>query len=208
MSTPLREAPILRHGPHLHGHRWGDPWRAAALLLLAVAVIGAAGTRARAPDTGDIQFTAAQAGTPLRGSFEDFTARVEFDPLHPQSGAVHVQVSVASVSAGSREADALLRSAGFFDAAQFPQASFDAAHFVAQTDGQYLARGSFVLKGHAMEMPVTFAVASDARGRWFNGSFSISRLQFGVGQGEWSDTSTLDDRVEIAFRVLEAPAAR
>ena len=176
----------------------------AAMLTFAMAVASVSGTRARAPDTGTLQFTAAQMGTPLKGSFADFSVQVDFDPHRPESGAVHVQVPVASVSAGSREADALLRSAGFFDAAQFPQARFDAAHFAAQADGRYLARGSFVLKGHTVDLPVSFAVTTDPRGRWFDGSFSISRLEFGVGQGEWSDTSTLDDKVEIAFHIVAA----
>ncbi len=183
-------------------------WRGVTLLGTAMAAIAAVGSQARAPELGSIGFTAAQMGTPLRGSFEEFTVQLDFDPVHPESGTVRVQVPLASVSAGSRETDALLRSGSFFDAANFSQASFAADHFAAQPGGRYLARGSFSLKGHTVIQPVAFSVASDPKGRWLDGSFSVSRLEFGVGQGEWGDTSTLDDGVEIVFHIRQELTAR
>lgn len=181
--------------------RRSDRWRGVILLGTATAIMAALGSQARAPEAGAITFTAAQMGSPLQGSFESFTVKVDFDPVHPEKGKVHAQVPVDSVSAGSREANDLLRSAGFFDAAHFPMARFDAEKFVAQPDGHYLAQGSFTLKGKAVTLPVSFSTVAGPQGRWFEGRFSVSRLAFDVGQGEWSDTSTLDDKVEIAFHV-------
>jgi polyisoprenoid-binding protein YceI len=177
-------------------------------VLLSLAVLAGVASQARTPDGSALRFTAAQMGTPLQGGFEDFTATVEFDPAQPQHGSVHARVMVASVSAGSREANDLLRSAGFFDAARYAQASFDADAFEARAPGHYRARGRFTLKGRTVDLPVLFTVTPGPQGRWFDGSFAISRLEFGVGQGEWSDTSTLDDKVEVSFHVLQAAAVR
>jgi polyisoprenoid-binding protein YceI len=183
-------------------------WRSVALLSATLVVIAAVGTQARVPEAGAIGFTAAQMGTPLHGSFEDFTVQLDFDPAHPENGSVRVDVALASVNAGSREANELLRSVGFFDALHFAQAGFEATHFASQADGSFLAQGSFVLKGHTVVVPIGFAVTTDPQGRWFDGSFSLSRLAFGVGQGEWSDTSTLDDKVDVAFHIRQPQAAR
>jgi polyisoprenoid-binding protein YceI len=177
-------------------------------LALSLAVLAGVASQARTPDGSAIRFTAAQMGTPLQGSFEDFAATVDFDPEHPQGGSVHARVSVTSVNAGSREADDLLRSAGFFDAAHNAQASFDADSFAAEPGGRYRARGRFTLKGHSVDLPVSFTASQGPQGRWFDGSFAVSRLEFAVGQGEWSDTSTLDDRVEVSFHLLQAPAGK
>jgi len=163
--------------------------------------MAALGSQARPPETAVIGFTAAQMGSPLQGGFESISVQVDFDPAHPEQGAVHVQVPVDSVSAGSREANDLLRSTGFFDAAHYPTARFDAEKFVTQADGRYLAQGSFTLKGTTVMLPVSFSTVAGPQGRWFEGHFSISRLAFGVGQGEWSDTGTLDDKVEITFHL-------
>jgi len=194
--------------PRSYWNRCAHPGRGAVLPALSVALLVAVATPARAPDSGTMAFIATQMGTPLQGSFEDFTVRLDFDPAHPERGSVHAQVPLASVSAGSREANELLRSAGFFDAAHFPQATFDAVHFAAPVDGLYRAQGSFALKGHTVTVPVQFTVNSDPQGLWLDGSFSISRLEFGVGQGEWSDTSTLDDAVRVVFHIPQPRAAR
>lgn len=199
----MRRAPagLGSSGAAAAAQQRSDRWRGVALLGAAGAILAALGSQARAPEAGVIGFTAAQMGSPLQGSFESFTVQVDFDPAHPEKGAVHVQVPVDSVSAGSREANDLLRSTGFFDVAHFPTARFDAEKFVAQADGHYLAQGSFTLKGRTVTQPIIFSVAAGPQGRWFEGHFSVSRLAFDVGQGEWSDTSTLDDKVEIAFHV-------
>ncbi len=139
----------------------------------------------------------------LQGTFNGFVANVKFDPASPDTGAVQVRVDVGSVSTGTASADELLRSEDFFDASKCPQATFEATDFHAQDTGDYLATGTFTLKGHAAPQTVAFTTTTDAQGQWFDGSFTISRLSFGVGQGEWSDTSTLDDAVQIQFHILQ-----
>lgn len=152
---------------------------------------------------GDIQFMTSQEGVSLQGSFKDFAANVKFDPMHPDTGAVRVSVDVRSVNTGTPAANELIKSADFFDVATYPQATFEASEFHAQDAGHYIAKGTFFLKGHSVTLPVTFATTAAPSGRWFDGSFTISRTSFKVGQGEWSDTSTLDDTVKIQFHVLQ-----
>ncbi len=160
-------------------------------------------TDAAAAGHASIGFVASQSGTELKGSFERFAANIQFDPAQPDKGNVQVRVETASVSTGTRSADEQLRGEDFFDATRFPQANFEAREFHAQDAGHYLAKGSFTLKGHTVPLPVTFAVTRDGQGLWFDGTFTISRLNFGVGQGEWSDTSTLDDAVQVRFHLFQ-----
>ncbi len=68
---------------------------------------------------------------------------------------------------------------------------------------QDVAKGTFTLKGKSAPQTVVFTTTSAPQGQWIDGSFTISRLAFGVGQGEWSDTSTLDDAVQIQFHILQ-----
>ena len=152
---------------------------------------------------GEIKFMASQEGVALQGTFNDFAANVKFDPARPDTGVVRVSVDVRSVNTGTPAANELIKSADFFDAATFPQATFEASEFHAQDTGHYIAKGTFTLKGHTMALPVTFATTTAAQGRWFDGSFTISRTLFKVGQGEWSDTSTLDDAVQIQFHIQQ-----
>lgn len=171
----------------------------AAMLSLGAISLSAFGASPGAA----IRFVASQSGVSLQGSFGEFGAAIKFDPAHPDTGSVQANVDVRSVDTGTASADELLRSEDFFDAAKHPQATFEATGFHAQDQGHYLAKGTFTLKGHSVSLPVTFTTTADPQGRWFDGSFTVSRLMFGVGLGEWSDTSTLDDAVQVQFHLLQ-----
>lgn len=171
----------------------------AAICMLSAVSINVDGATAG----GEIRFIASQEGTALQGSFDGFVANVRFDPAKPDAGAVKVSVDVRSVNTGTPAANELIKSADFFDVVTFPQATFEASEFHAQDAGHYLAKGTFTLKGYTVTLPVTFSMTTTPQGRWFDGSFSISRTLFKVGQGEWSDTSTLDDTVQIQFHILQ-----
>lgn len=171
----------------------------AAICMLTVVSANADG----ATSAGEIKFKASQEGVTLQGMFNDFAANVKFDPAQPEVGTVKVSVDVRSVSTGTPSANELIKSADFFDAAAFPQATFEATEFHAQDAGHYVAKGTFSLKGHSVTLPVTFVTTVGPLGRWFDGTFTISRTLFKVGQGEWSDTSTLDDPVQILFHIVQ-----
>ncbi len=174
------------------------------LLSVAIAVLGLFGLHAYGENPGGtIRFAASQSGVALTGEFSDFAANLKFDPAHPETGTVKVSVTVSSVSTGTTSADELLRSEDFFDAKKFPVATFEATEFRALDPEHYIARGTFTLKGKSVPQTVAFTTTRAPEGRWFDGSFAISRLSFDVGQGEWSDTSTLDDGVQIQFHLLK-----
>jgi len=171
----------------------------AVFVILSAVSLSAYG----ANSGGSIGFVASQSGVSLQGSFSDFVSSVNFDPAHPEVGSVKVGVDVRSVGTGTPSADELLRSEDFFDAKTHPQATFDASEFHALDKGHYVAKGTFTLKGHSASVPVTFTTTSDSKGRWFDGSFAITRMTYRVGLGEWSDTSTLDDAVQIKFHIYQ-----
>lgn len=174
------------------------------LLCAVIFMLGGVGMSVDGATPGAvIGFRASQEGVALEGTFNDFVANLKFDPAHPDAGAVRVSVDVRSVSTGTAAANELIKSPDFFDAATFPQATFEATEFHAQDAGHYVAKGTFTLKGHTITLPVTFATVTSPQGRWFDGSFTISRTSFKVGQGEWSDTSTLDDAVQVQFHIKQ-----
>jgi len=154
---------------------------------------------------GSVTFLAHQADVPLEGRFARFAGKVEFDPDHPQGASVHVAIDVQSADAGSADANALLLGHEFFDAQRYPEATFSATAITPLGPGRYLAKGALLLKGHSGDVSVPFAARRDATGLWLEGSAKISRLAYKVGEGQWSDTSTLDDEVQIQFKLQVAP---
>ncbi len=184
---------------------WRDAGRRARVPLIALLVVAALDARPATPAAapGTLHFIATQEGTRLQGSFTRFAIALAFDPARPADATVHVQVALDSVDAGAAQANGLLRSTDFFDTATFPGAEFAAHGFRALPDGGYEALGTFSLKGRRTTLPVRFGIAPAPEGRWIDGSFVLSRLAYGIGQAQWSDTTTLDDAVTVRFHVLQ-----
>jgi len=175
--------------------------------LLAGSLLFAAGPAAAiaAAGNGELGFIARQSDVALEGNFRRFVADVQFDPAHPQDGRVRIDIDLASVDAGGPDADGLIGGKDFFDVAHFPGARFVASKITPVADGSYLATGPFTLKGTSVEIAIPFTVQQEASGLRFEGSATISRAAFHVGEGQWSDPTTLDDAVQIRFYLNVAP---
>jgi len=182
-------------------NRWSISFLAvsmAAILSVATSVTAAALAEGA---SGQVQFLAQQSGAALEGRFSQFSADVELDPLHPQSSKIKVAIDLASVDAGGADANNLLKGQDFFDVARFPSATFVATSVQATGPGAYQASGPFTIKGRTAQLVIGFVARSDNTGVWFEGSAPISRLAFKIGEGQWSDVSTLDDEVQMRFKV-------
>ncbi len=61
--------------------------------------------------------------------------------------------------------------------------------------------GKLVIKGnsHDVVVPVTMTQAGGTTTA--SGSFTIKRLVFKIGEGEWSDTSMVADDVQVRFKL-------
>jgi len=169
---------------------------AAALALCAAAVLPAE------PAGDSLEFVATQAEAPLIGRIRSFANEIRLDPAHPQDGKVRIRIDLATVDAGSRDADDLLRSPEFFDIDRSPQALYESQAIRALDGGRFEAAGTFTIKGTSRPLTLAFRDRPDGSGgHWFEGGGSVSRLAYNIGNGQWKDTSTLDDAVEIRFRV-------
>jgi polyisoprenoid-binding protein YceI len=140
-------------------------------------------------------------GVPVEGTFKKFDAQVAFDPKKPEGGTVALQIDTASAGFGVPMSDAELPKQPWFDAAHFPQASFQSSAIKALGDGKFEMAGKLTIKGIAkyVTVPVSIAAAG-GKEAVATGSFTIQRLDYKVGEGEWTDTSTVGNDVQVRFR--------
>ncbi len=173
----------------------------SALLLPPVA--SAASYVAR--DESELRFVGRQQGAPFTGRFESFSAEVDFDPGNPQAGRIHAEVDVRSADSRNRDRDEYMQARDFFYSRKYPTATFDTLSIAAADDGDgYQARAKLTLRGKTREvtMRFSFLVAEDGAAA-LSGVVLLNRLDFGIGQGEWRDTSEIGNevRVEIELRL-------
>lgn len=187
------------------------------LAVLAPAAAPAAASRQPAPapaaawradaSRGALTFRATQAGAEFEGRFTRFVAQLEFTPGDRPAGRFDVAIATGSVDTAERERDDLLRSAEFFDAARVPEARYLATAFARVEGDTYEARGRLTLRGVTRTVPLRFTWSGTAAAPALTGAATLRRLEFGVGQGEWRDTSWVGDEVRIAFALRPVAAA-
>jgi len=172
--------------------------------LLAAGPCGAASWQADG-QSGELRFTAVQAGAKFTGRFTRFRVALDLDPAAPAQGLLEVTVDTGSADTADGERDAVLASQDFFWTEKHPQAVYRAKGF--RVDGKgYIAEGDLTLRGVTRPVAVRFTVKPGARRTVMKGGARIGRLEFGVGQGDWADTTWVADAVEIAFELRLRPA--
>lgn len=92
--------------------------------------------------------------TPVHGQFNAVKGSVEFDPADPCAMSVNVEIDVSGLYTGVERRDNHLKSADFFDVANFPVITFrsTAVHVVALNN--IIVTGDLTI--HGRTHPVTF----------------------------------------------------
>jgi polyisoprenoid-binding protein YceI len=174
----------------------------ALLAVLAVAPAAAADYVQAAGST--LAFATQYDGETFTGRFPGFATTLSFDPANLATAKLDVAIPLAGAKTGNDDRDTTLRSADFFDVAKFAQARYTATKFRRLGDGRYAADGVLELRG--VRKPVTLSFAwTPGKAPVLAGKATVRRLDFGVGGGDWADTSVLPDEVAISTRVVFAP---
>lgn len=175
-----------------------------AVILSVASIMGVNGAAAKfaSGQHAEIKFSASQMNVAVDGEFKKFSADVEFDPAAPTVGKVNVVIDAATADTGSQDADELLKGKDFLDVAHFPRATFASSSITAAGAGKFLANGQFTLKGRSLPLVIPFKVRAESAGTWFEGGMPLSRLAYKVGEGEWADTGTISDQVQIRFKIF------
>ena len=182
----------------------------AALLgtapLLHAAPPKAAAAPAPAPQAlqaaqSEVTFVAKQLGVPLSGRFKAFSAQTQFDPKAPAAGQIAFSVDLGSVALGA-EADAELPKPEWFNTPKFPKATFQSSAIKALGGGKFEVAGKLVIKGQSRDLVVPVQLTQAQGLSTATGGFTLRRLDFKIGEGDWSDTSIVANDVQVKFKLV------
>lgn len=168
----------------------------------------AAGLNRLVAEKSRIGFVFRQMNVPVEGRFKKFSAEINLDPARPESAKVRIDIDLAGVDAGSTDADDTLKDKAWFHTAVFPKATFVASTIRPLGGGRFEARGPLTLKGIRRDIAMVFTLRDEAGGAWIEGGFSLPRLQFSVGEGEWADTDTVANEVAVRFKLFLLDAGK
>jgi polyisoprenoid-binding protein YceI len=177
-------------------------WAAAAVLAIAEPASAAETMAKLVPGHGHIVFVTRQMGVPVEGAFKKFDAQIAFDPQKPEGGTVALQIDMGSATLGVPQSDAELPKAPWFDTARFPKAGFQSSAIKSLGGGRFEIAGRLTIKGSSHEIVVPVTITQSAGQSVATGGFTIQRLAFKIGEGEWTDTSMVGDDVQVRFKLV------
>jgi polyisoprenoid-binding protein YceI len=175
---------------------------ALASLLLASAPAMAA-DYVQAPGS-TLVFASNYQGETFTGKFGGFTTTMSFDPAQLAASKLDVAIQLAGTQTGNKDRDDTLVSSDFFNVGKFAQARYTATRFRSLGGNQYAADGTLSLRGASKPVTLTFTWTPGAQ-PVLTGKATVKRLDFGIGGGDWADTSTIPNDVAISTKVVLKP---
>jgi polyisoprenoid-binding protein YceI len=173
----------------------------APVSLLAIALVAVAAPLKTDPAKSSVSATFKQMNVPVEAKFKKFTAAIDYDAAKPDAAKASVDIDTASIDLGEAEMNKEVAKKEWFNAAQFPKATFVSSSIKPAGAGKLTVAGKLTIKGKATDVSFPLTVKSEAGKQVFEGALPIKRLTYNIGEGEWKDTSTVADDVIIKFRV-------
>jgi len=175
--------------------------RAAALGLAMVVWAGAAPAQRVDTKASEVKFVTRMMGVPVEGRFERWDAQVAFDPRQPATARVALRIDTTSATFASAEVGVEAQRAAWFDSPRFRDARFESTAVKALDGGRYELSGRLTLKGRTRDIAVPIVLERSGDAGTASGGLAVRRLDFGIGEGEWSDTSLVAAEVQVRFRI-------
>ena len=153
------------------------------------------------PAQSEIVFVSKQMGVPVDGKFKKFDAQLNFDPKSPQTSKVAFTVDLLSADIGNADTERELKKPGWFDSGKFPQATFNSTAIKALGSGKFEVAGKLAIKGASRDVLVPVVITQAGGVSTARGEFTLKRLEFKIGDGEWNDPSLVANEVIVKFKI-------
>ena len=157
-----------------------------------------------------IEFVGAKVTRDHTGGFTDFSGSLSW--VDGKAASVSFEIVMDSIFTDTPKLTAHLKTADFFDVAQFPKASFKSTSIAdAPADSKdgvtHVVSGTLAM--HGVEKAISFpvAVTNDATGVTAKAEFTINRQDWGVAYKGMPDDLVKDDvLIRLDMKFPPAPA--
>ena len=154
------------------------------------------------PAASRLGFTFKQMNVPVEGRFSRFTSRLNFDPAKLAAAKASLEIDLASIDAGSAEANDEVLGKAWFNAKTYPKATFDSTAVRAVGGNRYEVVGKLTIKGRTQEVTAPVTLSTQGKSAVFDGTLPIRRADFAIGEGSWSDFGIVANDVQIRFHLV------
>lgn len=158
-------------------------------------------------DKSTLQFVFRQMNVPVEGHFKRFKSQLSFDPAKPAAARAELAIELASIDAGSPEANDEVAGKLWFDSKTHPTARFIATAIKPLGNHRYEVAGQMSIKGRTRAVSAPATLRANGATAVIEGAFVLKRADFGIGEGIWADFGTVANEVQIKFRLVAITTA-
>jgi polyisoprenoid-binding protein YceI len=137
------------------------------------------------PENSSVGFVCKHVLSKVRGMFPMPSGTVTLDEATPANSRINATIDASSITTGVEERDTHLKSADFFNVAEFPTITFVSTSVTKSGATSYSATGNLTM--HGVTKPVTLAFTPSAPfehaggiRRGIEGTTSVNRKDFGL----------------------------
>ena len=177
-----------------------------ALFLAASALTAqAVEYKVMAADKSKVTFQYKQMGVAMDGHFKKFNAQLSFDPSKPATAQAQIDIDLASIDAGSSDADDEVVGKSWFNVKAFPKASFVSKQIKATAANQFEVSGVLTIKGKSQDIKFPLKYIAQGNAGVFSGGFVMRRGDFAIGEGIWAKFDVVANDIQVNFQLTANP---
>lgn len=157
-----------------------------------------------APKGNELAFTFVQEGSETQASFKQFTVTLVYDEKNLAASTLDVKVQATSVSTDYEDRDREIRGADLLSVDKFPAIQYQARSLAKSANG-IEAVGKLLVRDKTRDLRIPLVIrkitVAGKPGLEVTGNVQVNRLDFGVGQGDWSATDTVKNEIKLSWKV-------
>jgi polyisoprenoid-binding protein YceI len=161
--------------------------------------------QAKPIEKSQVSIEGKQMGAITRAEFKKIQGDITLNPTSPATLAaakIKMEIETASLIFSSPLVSAEIKKPEWLNVLLFPKALFESTQITKKSDTELDIQGLLTIKD--VKKIIRFPAQLLIKGQKFklSGEFEFKRLDFGIGKGEWGDTSIVADPVKVRFDIL------
>jgi polyisoprenoid-binding protein YceI len=144
----------------------------------------------------------------VRGKFTAFTVVIDYNEADITKSSVTATIKADSIDTGIEKRDEHLKTADFFDAAKYPEITFQSKR-VEKKGKQFVATGTFTMRGVSKEISIPFTMTgkytnpkTQALTYGFSARLVLNRRDYGINWQHNTVPNWVGDDVAIELDLI------
>ena len=160
------------------------------------------------PAQSSLSFVSKQMNVPVEGQFKSFRGKLAFDPAKPATASAELEIDLASIDAGSKDANDEVAGKAWFNTKAFPVAKFVVTAVKPLGGNRFEVAGKMTIKGKTQDLAAPVTLRQEGNSAIFEGSVMLKRADYAIGEGMWADFGTVANEVQVKYRLVATAAAK